>query len=49
MELEHVVEENQSTATLKRSDLNEEGVNEIVCTASNGKGAQTKTFKVQLS
>jgi len=48
MELEHVVEENQSTATLKRSELNEEGVNEIVCTASNGKGAKTKTFKVQL-
>merc|ERR1719320_2256358 len=48
MEVDHVVEENQSIATLKRSELNEEGVNEIVCTASNEKGAKTKTFKVQL-
>ena len=51
VELQHFEEESmkQSTATLMRSELNEEGVNEIMCTAENGKGKTTKTFKVHLS
>jgi len=50
VELQHFEEESmkQSTATLMRSELNEEGVNEIMCTAENGKGKTTKTFKVHL-